>query len=53
MLIYVTQSMLKRKSEKISEIGTNIIDIININILNTEKAIPNWKWKCQFSPTDY
>ena len=40
MLIYVTQSMLKRKSEKISEIGTNIIDIININILNTEKAIP-------------
>ena len=43
MLIYVTQSMLKRKSEKISEIGTNIIDIININILNTEKAIPLWR----------
>ena len=43
MLIYVTlkiSRMLKQKYKKISEIGTNITNIINIDIPNTERAIP-------------
>ena len=43
MLIYVTlkiSRMLKQKYKEISEIGTNITNIINIDIPNTERAIP-------------
>ena len=43
MLIYVTlkiSRILKQKYKEISEIGTNITNIINIDIPNTERAIP-------------